>query len=210
MLSFNWKLSVSWTCIMYQYLVFICVILATASAQEDPCYREGTNCYKSHYYCFQFFLYSMMSFSSGLGNEIGHTPYFPDIWACELACRYKEAVTYVSNILKLNISQRHPRLLLVHLLWEHWLLHVLPPQILWLSLHVSEVMDMASKHLELNAKSRDDHAISGMIDECTEDTTPTRWLKIHLPFLRNHYQDSNLGLRQVWVKRKTNDIGFQQ
>ena len=56
-----------------------------------------------------------MSYRSGLGNEIGHTPYFPDIWACELACRYKEAVTYVS-ILKLNISQRHPRLLLVHLL----------------------------------------------------------------------------------------------
>ena len=32
--------------IMYQSLAFICVILATASAQEDPCYREGTNCYK--------------------------------------------------------------------------------------------------------------------------------------------------------------------
>ena len=73
--------------IMYQSLVFICVILATASAQEDPCYREGTNCYKYYFKVKPLFKYFIIGFRQGLGNEIGHTPYFPDIWACELACR---------------------------------------------------------------------------------------------------------------------------
>eukprot|EP00092_Neocalanus_flemingeri_P014159 GFUD01015275.1.p1 GENE.GFUD01015275.1~~GFUD01015275.1.p1 ORF type:complete len:118 (-),score=24.44 GFUD01015275.1:95-448(-) len=56
---------------LFHYLVLLLVPLSVAGAagDDDPCYQEGTNCYWPG------------------ENEIGHTPYLQDIWACELACQ---------------------------------------------------------------------------------------------------------------------------
>merc|ERR1712045_981336 len=108
---------------MYHCIVFIGLILlggSSVSAQEDACYREGTNCDRQ-----------------GQGNEIGHTPYFPDIWACELACRDTQGCS-------------------------------------WFTFYENSDFYMCYLLTACDSPSMDDHAISGMIDECTEDTTPTR------------------------------------
>ena len=74
------------------------------------------------------------------------------------------------------------------------------PQCKWWILHQNQNI---LKYI--NVKSRDDHAISGMIDECTEDTTPTRWFMMYLPFIRISLLGFQLGSQTNLSEEKTND-----
>ena len=99
------------------------LLLLTVSAQEDPCYRQNINCHRSvlmsivswNYVCSKYvstLCWSLCSLSCQMfnwitevsamwmmicregENAIGTIPYFPDIWACELACRDTPACSW--------------------------------------------------------------------------------------------------------------------
>merc|ERR1711976_445230 len=100
-----------------QILFFVFVGLAWC--QEDECYQVDTNCYRPEL------------------NEIGHTPYMPDIWACELACRDTPGCT-------------------------------------WFTWYENTGYYMCYLLTACDSPQIDDKAVSGKIEECTPDTTPTR------------------------------------
>ena len=70
--------------------------------------------------------------------------------------------------------RRHGGLRVVHLVRERGLLHVLPAHQLRQPPHVSSRVSRVTCNVSGVTCRRDSHAISGMISECSPDTTPTK------------------------------------
>merc|ERR1712141_188902 len=96
----------------------LAVLVVVSFAQEDPCYREDTNCHRPG------------------ENDLGTIPYFPDIWACELACRDTTGCNWFT-------WYENPGFYNCYLLSS------------------------------CNDPKTDKRAISGKLEECSPDTTPT-------------------------------------
>ena len=134
------------------FLGCLMAVMMVVSAQEDPCYRENTNCHRwlrngiewnslirdlvsfnspeiclltdaSHEFREEEMTWkwqqSNLWFSRPGVNDLGTIPYFPDIWACELACRDTAGCNWFTwwhvplslDPLTLSLEVREPRLL---------------------------------------------------------------------------------------------------
>merc|ERR1712165_170574 len=109
----------------------LAVLVVVSFAQEDPCYREDINCHRPG------------------ENGLGTIPYFPDIWACELACRDTAGCNWFTWF-------ENPGFYNCYLLTS------------------------------CNDPRGDERAISGKVEDCSPDTTPTKFPPWTSPHAENN------------------------